>query len=155
MKRKLAIVSLLSLLVGNLWGRFELEWRQMMAPPGQAEVRALCDLYDGGLLTELQDSSNRDLSDARYTAYFPRILYIRWETARRLSMGAEADRIRSRFLLQFPRDPFGADMLWEEAMRLLAAGNYSAADGVLSAIMNRYPASPLRDRAEEILNATR
>jgi hypothetical protein len=151
MKRKLAVVSMIALLVGNVWGRVELALHRLSIPPGQSEVQSLCDLYDAGLSDELFSDASRDLADPRLSAYFPRILYIRWQACRRLAMLPAADAIRGHFLSQFPRDPLGAEMLWDLGMRRLAAQDYAGASAVLEEIRRQYAASPVAVRARETL----
>jgi hypothetical protein len=150
MKRKLIIMLAMALVLGNFWGRAQVELDKLMLPRGRVEVRSLCDLYDGGLLNEVLAESGRDLADERCLPYAPQILYIRWQTMRRLSLPDQADHIRSEFLARFPTHPLGAKMVWAEAAAELAAGDYASADRSLAVLVNRYPDSSLSIVARDV-----
>ena len=112
-------------------------------PVGHAEVRALCDLYDGGLLEQVMADSSRDLENKGCDPDAPQILYIRWQTLRRMGRISEAQRTEDEFLARFPRQVLGANMLWAQAAPLLAAGDFAGAGRQLSLLLEHYPDSSL------------
>jgi hypothetical protein len=150
MKRKLVIVFVAALILGNFWGRIEFELNELALPRGRLEVRSLCDLYDGGLLDEVLSDSSRDVADKRCQPYAPQILYIRWQAMRRLSLLDQADHLQSEFLARYPMHPLGANMLWAKATSCLAAGDYASADRGLAMLSDRYPDSPLSVAARDV-----
>lgn len=150
MKSKVIIVLAAALILGNFTARMELAFNNLVLPRGLIETRSLCDLYDGGLLDEVLADSRRDLADKRCEPYLPQILYIRWQTMRRMGLRQQADGVEAEFLGRFPAHPLGARMVWAEAASSLAAGDYKSAGNRLATLVDRYPQSPLSSAARGI-----
>jgi hypothetical protein len=151
MTRKVIIVLLAALLLGSLWAYIEPILTRLSQPPGRAELRSLCDLYNAGSLPRLLVDSKRDSADPRCEPCWPQILYIRWQTLRRLSQPAEADRLQSDFLRRFPHHPLAANMLWASAAASLASRDYQNADRILSLLCDRFPDTSAADSARQAL----
>jgi hypothetical protein len=117
---------------------------------GRAAMLRLKYLYEAEQLQSIAEEAPKYAEDRRAVTHLPQILYIHWQTLRRLDRGDDMKKIQNLFLSRFPEHPLGADMYFASAMNALAAFNYQEAARMLDVIEYRYPKSKIVPKVKEI-----
>ncbi len=154
MKRKLIIVSLvflaLAMLGGGVSPSVEQWWANRNIDPGLLAIRRLRDLYQVDRFDQLLTEARKVEQEGRCGAYRPEILYLQWVSNRRLMQDKNATVIQADFLRLYPDHILAADMHFADAMQLLAASDYAAAETKLAMIETRYPDAKVATKSKEI-----
>jgi hypothetical protein len=114
-------------------------------------LRNLKDLYAAGLFDQFRSGCQRAEGDRRYSAWQPQILYLEWVAERKLGNTEDGDRRRDIFLSRYPGHALAAGMYFEQAMRLLADGQYDSAKRRLATIVDDFPQSNIAREAQVML----
>jgi len=117
---------------------------------GRTAVLRLKYMYEGEEHARIIEEAPRYAANERAAAYRPQILYIQWQSLRRLDRPDDADKIQKAFLTQFPDHPLGADMYFASAVSALAGFNYQEAMRLLDVILYRYPDSKLIPKVKQM-----
>jgi outer membrane protein assembly factor BamD (BamD/ComL family) len=108
-------------------------------------------LYAAGLFDQFRSGCQRAEGDRRYSAWQPQILYLEWVAERKLGNTEDGDRRRDIFLSRYPGHALAAGMYFEQAMRLLADGQYDSAKRRLATIVDDFPQSNIAREAQVML----
>jgi hypothetical protein len=153
MTRKIIIVAvvvwLAALAGGVFWGVIEKAWRRPL-PPGEVEVQKLKDLYGAQLYDETLAECDRAEKDPKFANYLPQILYIRWSVFLREGKLEESSIAGQQMLERFPDHVLSSDIHFNDAMKLLADGNYAEVDRKLAMIETKFPSAASIKKVTEI-----
>jgi tetratricopeptide (TPR) repeat protein len=153
MTRKVLIIAvvlwLAALAGGAFWGVIEKAWRRHVSP-GEAEVQKLQALYGAREYDEVLAECDRAEKDPRFADNLPQILYIRWAAFLRTGKPEESRLAGEQILKRFPDHVLAADIHFNEAMRLLADGNYAEADRKLAMIQTKFPSAASMKKVTDI-----
>ncbi len=117
---------------------------------GRAAMLRLKYLYESEELGAIVEEAPRYGADWRAGSYLPQIVFIQWQSLRRLERVEEMKKAQELFLGRFPEHPLGAEMHFASAMSALASFDYAEASRLLEIIEYRYPDAKMMPKVKEI-----
>jgi hypothetical protein len=156
MRTKLIVVALVFLVAsstaGVLWDNALQTVRQAITPVGQLELEKLGNLYKAKSFKDVVAEAEQIRQNPQYTSVSAKLLYLEWAADRQIGDVLNGKRLEQQFLKSYPKDDWGADMYWANALDALALADYSEADSNFGIIERDYATTPLARQVLQIQN---